>query len=256
MPYSFSGKQLLARIPAGRATSGILAAAVVALTGAGTAAFTDAPAAKAEASVQQSAAGADAQRKAAADTGAKDTGRGKQHGKQVKKAEAAKPAKKRVVNGKKADRSDAQRAARGKARKTHKPATGWTSPVNRVVFSAKYGQPGGWASGYHTGIDFVIPTGTPVYAVGPGTVVTAGYDSAYGNNVVIRHTDGRYTQYAHLSSLDVSAGQRVRGGKLIGLSGSTGNSTGPHLHFEARTAPGYGSDTNPLAYLRSHGVRI
>ncbi|WP_138896230.1 M23 family metallopeptidase, partial [Streptomyces chryseus] len=66
----------------------------------------------------------------------------------------------------------------------------------------------------------------------------------------------RYSQYAHLSSLAVSSGQSVTGGTQIGLSGSTGNSTGPHLHFEIRTGPGYGSDVDPLAYLRGHGVTV
>jgi murein DD-endopeptidase MepM/ murein hydrolase activator NlpD len=74
--------------------------------------------------------------------------------------------------------------------------------------------------------------------------------------VVIRHPDGRYSQYAHLSQLSVRAGQQVSGGQQVGRSGSTGNATGPHLHFEIRTGPGYGSDINPLAYLRSHGVSI
>lgn len=153
----------------------------------------------------------------------------------------------------------AQRAFRSKGRPqiaVVRPAAGWTTPVAGAVLSAHYGQVGGWSSGYHTGVDFAVPTGTSVRAAGAGTVVTAAYEGAYGNNVVIRHRDGRYTQYAHMSSLGVSPGQPVSGGQGIGLSGSTGNSTGPHLHFEARTAPGYGSDIDPLAYLRSHGVVI
>ncbi len=65
-----------------------------------------------------------------------------------------------------------------------------------------------------------------------------------------------YSQYAHQSSLNVSTGQTVTGGQQIGLSGSTGNSTGPHLHFEVRTGPSYGSDVDPVAYLRQHGVSL
>jgi murein DD-endopeptidase MepM/ murein hydrolase activator NlpD len=76
------------------------------------------------------------------------------------------------------------------------------------------------------------------------------------NEVVIQHDDGHYSQYAHLSSLGVSSGQSVTGGQQIGLVGSTGNSTGPHLHFEVRTGPGYGSDIDPLGYLRANGVSI
>jgi murein DD-endopeptidase MepM/ murein hydrolase activator NlpD len=74
--------------------------------------------------------------------------------------------------------------------------------------------------------------------------------------VVIRHHDGRYSQYAHLSALAVKAGQQVNTGQRIGRSGSTGNATGPHLHFEIRTGPAYGSDVDPLAYLRAGGVAV
>ncbi|WP_324785944.1 transglycosylase family protein [Streptomyces sp. H51] len=113
-----------------------------------------------------------------------------------------------------------------------------------------------WSKGYHTGIDFPVVTGTSVKAVAAGHVVTAGWAGAYGYQVVIRHADGRYTQYAHLSAISVKAGQSVSGGQRIGRSGSTGNVTGPHLHFEVRTGPGFGSDVDPLAYLRAGGVRI
>ncbi|MFC5799882.1 transglycosylase family protein [Streptomyces formicae] len=113
-----------------------------------------------------------------------------------------------------------------------------------------------WASGYHTGVDFPVPTGTSVKAVAAGRVVSAGWAGAYGYEVVIRHADGRYSQYAHLSALTVREGQQVNGGQRIARSGSTGNSSGPHLHFEVRTGPGYGSDVDPLAYLRAHGVTV
>ncbi|MFI5759225.1 peptidoglycan DD-metalloendopeptidase family protein [Streptomyces sp. NPDC051569] len=135
--------------------------------------------------------------------------------------------------------------------------SGFTAPVSGVGIGTSYHASGSsWASGYHTGVDFLASSGTVVKAVGPGTVVSAGWAGSYGNQVVIQHGDGRYSQYAHLSSLAVSAGQTVSGGQQIGLSGSTGNSTGPHLHFEIRTGPDYGSDIDPLAYLRGHGVSI
>jgi murein DD-endopeptidase MepM/ murein hydrolase activator NlpD len=113
-----------------------------------------------------------------------------------------------------------------------------------------------WSSGRHSGIDFHAASGSSVVAVGAGTVVEAGWGGAYGNNIVLRMTDGTYTQYGHLSSIGVSVGQGVGAGQQIGLSGSTGNSTGPHLHFEARTTPSYGSDMDPVAYLRAHGVNV
>ncbi|MER5712999.1 M23 family metallopeptidase [Streptomyces sp. NPDC002122] len=132
----------------------------------------------------------------------------------------------------------------------------WTLPVSSYVFTGYYGQPGAWSRGYHTGQDFAVPTGTTVRSVGPGRVVTAGYGRSYGYEVVIRHPDGRYTQYAHLSRIDVSPGQSVSAGQRIALSGRTGRVTGPHLHFEVRTSPYFGSDINPLGYLRGHGVRV
>jgi murein DD-endopeptidase MepM/ murein hydrolase activator NlpD len=101
-----------------------------------------------------------------------------------------------------------------------------------------------------------VPTGTSVKAVAAGKVVTSGWGGSFGYQVVIRHADGRYTQYAHLSAISVKSGQSVGGGQRIGRSGSTGNSSGPHLHFEVRTGPGFGSDIDPLAYLRAGGVRI
>ncbi|WP_405700199.1 LysM peptidoglycan-binding domain-containing M23 family metallopeptidase [Streptomyces sp. NBC_00069] len=135
-------------------------------------------------------------------------------------------------------------------------AAGFVAPVGGGI-STQYKTPGAmWSSGYHTGVDFIASSGTTVRAVGAGTVVSAGWAGAYGNEVVIRHADGKYSQYGHLSQLSVSAGQSVTGGQTIGLSGSTGNSTGPHLHFEIRTGPSYGSDIDPLAYLRSKGVSI
>lgn len=113
-----------------------------------------------------------------------------------------------------------------------------------------------WSSGYHTGVDFPVATGTSVRAVADGRVVQAGWGGSYGYQIVIRHEDGKYSQYAHLSALVVREGQQVNSGQRIARSGSTGNSSGPHLHFEVRTGEGYGSDIDPLAYLRAGGVRL
>lgn len=149
--------------------------------------------------------------------------------------------------------------AQPKAEQTEEPAaagSGWTRPVDASASTAYRASGGSWSSGYHTGVDFSASSGTSVKAIGEGSVVSAGWSGSYGNEVVIKHTDGKYSQYAHLSSLSVSSGQTVSGGQQIGLSGSTGNSTGPHLHFEIRTGPSYGSDVDPLAYLRGHGVSV
>ncbi|MFE6843441.1 LysM peptidoglycan-binding domain-containing M23 family metallopeptidase [Streptomyces sp. NPDC057686] len=164
---------------------------------------------------------------------------------------AAAPAPAAAAAAAPAKKSTAAKSAAGTV-----SAAGFVAPVGGGI-STQYKTPGAmWSSGYHTGVDFIASSGTTVRAVGAGTVVSAGWAGAYGNEVVIRHADGKYSQYGHLSQLSVSAGQSVTGGQIIGLSGSTGNSTGPHLHFEIRTGPSYGSDIDPLAYLRTKGVSI
>ncbi|MBC9713764.1 transglycosylase family protein [Streptomyces sp. TRM66268-LWL] len=158
--------------------------------------------------------------------------------------------------------ADKSGAAKSDAKvRDNKPTGQSASPLRTAPVAASPSTPyraagGSWSSGYHTGVDFPVPTGTSVQSVARGKVVTAGWGGAYGYQVVIRHDDGRYTQYAHLSALVVKPGQTVNAGQRIARSGSTGNSTGPHLHFEVRTGPEYGSDVDPLAYLRAGGVRI
>ncbi|SEF15587.1 transglycosylase family protein [Streptomyces sp. Ag109_O5-10] len=130
------------------------------------------------------------------------------------------------------------------------------APVDAPIGTGYHVSGSHWSKGYHTGVDFLAPTGSSVKAVEAGQVVTAGWGGSYGYQVVIRHADGRYTQYGHLSAISVRAGQSVSTGRRIGRSGSTGNATGPHLHFEVRTGPGFGTDIDPVAYLRAGGVRI
>ncbi|MGW6980651.1 M23 family metallopeptidase [Streptomyces sp. NPDC054932] len=155
-----------------------------------------------------------------------------------------------------AQAAPAQQEAAAEAPAAPQSAGGFVAPVGGGI-STQYKVAGSmWSSGYHTGVDFIASMGTTVKAVGEGTVVSAGWSGSYGNEVVIRHADGKYSQYAHLSQLSVSSGQSVTAGQTIGLSGSTGNSTGPHLHFEIRTSPSYGSDMDPIAYLRSKGASL
>ncbi|MFI1367623.1 M23 family metallopeptidase [Streptomyces griseochromogenes] len=140
-------------------------------------------------------------------------------------------------------------------------AASWVDPVKKYTLSASFMQAGSHWVAKHSGQDFAVPTGTEVVAAHGGTVVKvgpngAGDGPAYGNAVVIKHGNGNYSQYAHLSRIDVKAGQVVKTGQHIALSGSTGNSTGPHLHFEIRTTPNYGSAVDPVAFLRSHGVTV
>ncbi|MBA0049924.1 LysM peptidoglycan-binding domain-containing protein [Streptomyces sp. AJS327] len=154
-----------------------------------------------------------------------------------------------------AERKAPQKADRSVSTQSASGGNGaYTAPVDAST-STPYGASGGsWSSGSHTGVDFSASSGTPVKAVTSGIVISAGWGGAYGNEVVVRHDDGKYTQYAHLSSLSVRSGQQVDTGEQLGLSGSTGNSTGPHLHFEVRNGPSYGADIDPLGYLRAHGV--
>ncbi|MFG2292671.1 peptidoglycan DD-metalloendopeptidase family protein [Streptomyces sp. NPDC048603] len=135
-------------------------------------------------------------------------------------------------------------------------AAGFVAPVIAGINTPYKASGSMWASGTHTGVDFGATFGTSVKAVGAGTVVSAGWAGSYGNEVIIRHADGHYSQYGHMSQLSVSVGQTVTAGQEVGLVGSTGNSTGPHLHFEIRTTQSYGSDIDPLAYLRSKGVSV
>ncbi|MEU8432750.1 transglycosylase family protein [Streptomyces sp. NPDC029216] len=172
---------------------------------------------------------------------------------QPKQPEQAKPAEK----PKPEQAAKPAKPAEKPASAEQKPASGgFTAPVDAELGTAYHVAGSSWSSGYHTGVDFPVPTGTSIKAVGPGTVESAGWAGAYGYQVVIKHADGRYSQYAHLSALGVKAGQQVSGGQRIGRSGSTGNTSGPHLHFEMRTGPGYGSDIDPLKYLRGKGVGI
>ncbi|GAA3870735.1 hypothetical protein GCM10023084_24750 [Streptomyces lacrimifluminis] len=163
----------------------------------------------------------------------------------------AEPARKSTTE--KAPARTAEKAATKAPRTT---TTTLTAPVGAATGTPYHKSGSSWSKGYHTGVDFPVPTGTSVKAIGVGEVVEAGWGGSFGYQVVIRHADGRYSQYAHLSAISVRAGQSVSVGQRIGRSGSTGNSTGPHLHFEVRTGPGFGSDIDPVAYLRAGGVRI
>ncbi|MFD8674058.1 M23 family metallopeptidase [Streptomyces seoulensis] len=160
-----------------------------------------------------------------------------------------------------AERAAAERAREAKERAARKAErerlNSFVMPVTGSYVSTAYQSSSSlWSSGSHTGIDFHAASGTAVHAAGAGTVVSTGWGGAYGNEIVIRMADGMYTQYGHLSSIGVTVGQRVVPGQQIALSGATGNVTGPHLHFEARTGPDYGSDVDPVAYLRKHGVNV
>lgn len=152
----------------------------------------------------------------------------------------------------------AQRASRSRtvhpAKKKVVRRNLWVAPNGGGVISP-YGMRWGRM---HKGLDFGAGYGSPIAAAGDGVVVGSGYlggESGYGLITIIRHSNGYYTAYAHQSRSFVDSGEHVKAGELIGLVGSTGHSTGPHLHFEVRTYSG-GGQINPRPWLRAHGVYV
>ena len=125
-------------------------------------------------------------------------------------------------------------------------------PVRTAEFTSAFGvrsDPFRKASAMHAGIDLAGPVGTPIHATAEGTVVRAGWNSGgYGNLVEIDHGRGIITRYAHLSSIGVREGERVARGEVIGKMGSTGRSTGSHLHYEVRIDD---RAVNPIPFMRS-----
>ena len=117
-----------------------------------------------------------------------------------------------------------------------------TRPVSGTVTS-RYGSR---SRGFHTGMDIATASGTPITSIASGTVTYSGWKGSYGNMVIIDHGNGVQSYYAHCSALYVSVGQSVSGGSTIAAVGSTGNSTGPHLHLEIRVN---GATVNPQNYL-------
>ncbi|MEG3629863.1 M23 family metallopeptidase [Streptomyces poriticola] len=132
----------------------------------------------------------------------------------------------------------------------------WVAPLESYDLSSSFGSGGERWANRHTGQDFAVPVGTPVRAVGAGRVVKVACGGPFGIEVVLQHAGGYYTQYAHLASAAVDQGDRVGPGEWIGQSGSSGNSTGPHLHFEVRVTPSLGSAVDPVPWLDRRGVAL
>jgi murein DD-endopeptidase MepM/ murein hydrolase activator NlpD len=120
-------------------------------------------------------------------------------------------------------------------------------PVRVARVSSQFGSrthPMHGRTSWHSGVDLAVPSGTPVTSTEGGRVRSAGWSGNYGLLVVVEHGNGVQTRYAHLSSLAVSAGDEIEAGQRLGLSGSTGRSTGPHVHYEVRV------DGRPVDPLR------
>jgi murein DD-endopeptidase MepM/ murein hydrolase activator NlpD len=132
----------------------------------------------------------------------------------------------------------------------------WVAPVEKYQLSAGFGSGGERWVNRHTGQDFAVPIGTPVRAVGAGRVVSVSCGGPFGIAIVIQHPDGYCTHYAHLAAVTVDQGEQVSTGQWIAQSGTTGNSTGPHLHFEVRVTPEAGSAVDPVPWLAARGVPV
>ena len=125
------------------------------------------------------------------------------------------------------------RRARRAEQRAQRSSGDMFTPTRNYRNTAYFGQAGSsWSSGHHTGLDFATATGTPVFSALAGRVVEAGWGGAYGNHIIVRHDNGVETLYAHLNDIGVDKGDRVLRGERIGAVGSTGNTSGPHLHFE------------------------
>jgi murein DD-endopeptidase MepM/ murein hydrolase activator NlpD len=131
-------------------------------------------------------------------------------------------------------------------------ANRWVLPLSGYDLTARFGYSSGlWAS-THTGLDFAAPSGTPIVSVASGVVTSTAYDGAYGNRTIVTLDDGTEIWYCHQTSFAASQGESVAPGQTIGYVGSTGNSTGPHLHLEVR--PGAGDPVDPYAALVARGL--
>jgi murein DD-endopeptidase MepM/ murein hydrolase activator NlpD len=141
-------------------------------------------------------------------------------------------------------------AALKKAEAARKAREKWVMPINGAVFTSGFG----WRWGrLHAGDDFGTPVGTPLKAMSTGTVTFAGWEGGYGNKIEIEYWDGTISVFGHLSQIQTSVGAQVDPGEVVGLSGNTGHSTGPHLHLEIH--PDGGAAIDPAPWLHDHGLQ-
>ena len=170
---------------------------------------------------------------------------------QLAKARAAKLTATQALTAKRASALAAAKAAADAAeQKIRESATRCEMMISGYHITATFGQGGSRWARVHTGTDFAAPIGTPVRSVMKGVVIFADWAGPYGRQVQVRHEDGTVTWYNHMSKFSVEVGETVYAGDEVGRVGMTGNTTGPHLHFEVR--PGGGDPINPMPWLRDH----
>jgi murein DD-endopeptidase MepM/ murein hydrolase activator NlpD len=170
---------------------------------------------------------------------------------QLAKARAAKLTATQALTAKRASALAAAKAAADAAeQKIRESATRCEMMISGYHITATFGQGGSRWARVHTGTDFAAPIGTPVRSVMKGVVIFADWAGPYGRQVQVRHADGTVTWYNHMSKFSVSVGETVYAGDQVGAVGMTGNTTGPHLHFEVR--PDGGDPIDPMPWLRDH----
>ncbi|MDB1688203.1 M23 family metallopeptidase [Enterococcus casseliflavus] len=131
-------------------------------------------------------------------------------------------------------------------------ASGWGAPVSNIIITSPFGNradPTGFSGNFHDGIDMGGTSSTPIFASRAGTVVQSSFEGSAGNYIIIDHGDGYYSYYLHMSSLIATVGQSVSAGQTIGIMGTTGNSTGVHLHFSIATSQNWTGFVDPAPYL-------
>jgi murein DD-endopeptidase MepM/ murein hydrolase activator NlpD len=144
----------------------------------------------------------------------------------------------------------AKAAAAKKAEEARKASQTWVMPIKGAVFTSGFG----WRWGrMHQGDDFGTPVGTPLAAMSTGKVTFAGWEGGYGNKLEITYWDGTVSVFGHMSQIATSVGQSVAPGDIVGYSGNTGHSTGPHLHLEIH--PDGGAAIDPAPWLRAHHLQ-
>lgn len=173
------------------------------------------------------------------------------------------PGQKLVIPGSSAPAAPATPApVTPKPAPTKEVASGWNNPLVHMDVIQSFHNPGAYQLGYHTGVDLSVggKTGVAAKAITQGKIVFAGMGgagAAYGNHVILQLPDGKYALYAHLNSVAVQKGQTVGAGQMVGIVGTTGNSSGIHLHFEIRndaTAYAEGVFQDPISYLATRGL--
>lgn len=152
------------------------------------------------------------------------------------------------------NKAEAEKRKKAEDARLAKLAKSFKLPVSGYQLTSGFGESGSLWSNGHTGTDFAAASGTPIRAVHSGTVKSAAWAGSYGYRTIVKMDDGTELWFCHQSSMNVSAGQKVRTGEVIGNVGSTGNVTGAHLHLEVR--PGGGSPIDPAAWLRGKGLSL